>query len=134
MTPRSCKAKGRRLQDWIKDKLIDLIGISPDLIKCAIMGENGQDVRLFGDARQQFPYSIEAKNTERLNLWAAYDQAAANAAGDQEPLVICKRNRSRPLAIMDAEHFMRLVASAAHQDGRDGISAPVEPENPNPVP
>jgi len=55
-------------------------------------------------ARLLFPYSIECKNTETLNVWAAWKQACANA-GEHEPLLIIKRNRAQPLAVVDAKHF-----------------------------
>jgi hypothetical protein len=42
---------------------------------------------------------------EKLNLWEAWKQAEANAGG-YEPLLIIKRNRQKPLAVVDAEHFI----------------------------
>lgn len=106
MKTSSCKAKGRRLQDWVRDQLIK-IGLNPDDIKCAIMGESGADVRLFGDAKKAFPYNVECKNVERVNIWEAYNQATTH--GDGQPLVIIKRNHHKPLAVIEADHFFELV-------------------------
>ncbi len=71
------------------------------------MGAAGEDLMLSSQARLLFPYSVECKNTESLNVWAAWQQACANA-GDYEPLLIIKRNRSKPLAVVDAKHFVKL--------------------------
>jgi hypothetical protein len=57
-------------------------------------------------ARQKFPFSVECKNTERLNVWDAYDQACANC-GDYEPILFIKKNGRKPLVVLDAESFIR---------------------------
>ena len=71
------------------------------------MGAGGEDVVMARAAREKFPFSIECKNVERLNVWDAYDQAIANS-GDYEPLLIMKKNRKKPLVVMDAEAFITL--------------------------
>ena len=71
------------------------------------MGAAGEDLMLSPAARLLFPYSIECKNTETLNVWAAWKQACANA-GEHAPLLIIKRNRAQPLAVVDAKHFVKL--------------------------
>ena len=40
-------------------------------------------------------------------MWKAYEQSQENCKG-YEPLVIIKRNRVKPLALVDAEYFIRL--------------------------
>ena len=49
----------------------------------------------------------ECKNQEAVNVWKAYEQAESNCKG-YEPLVVIKRNRSKPLVLVDAEHFVKL--------------------------
>jgi|TARA_Y100000361_G_scaffold142704_1_gene148990 hypothetical protein len=71
------------------------------------MGAGGEDVIMARAAREKFPYSIECKNQEKLNVWSAYDQAESNS-GDYEPLVVIKRNRQKPLVVLDAEYFFQL--------------------------
>ena len=58
-------------------------------------------------SREKFPYSIECKNQESVNVWKAYKQAEENSK-DYEPLVVIKRNRTKPLVLVDAEHFVNL--------------------------
>lgn len=106
----SKKNKGRRLQTWIKGKLIEILDINPEDIESRSMGAKGEDIILSSSARKKFPFSVEAKNQERINLWRAMEQARQNS-GRWIPLVIIKRNHSRPLAVIDAEQFFNLLRS-----------------------
>ena len=49
----------------------------------------------------------KVKNQEAVNVWKAYEQAESNSK-DYEPLVVIKRNRSKPLVLVGAEHFVSL--------------------------
>jgi hypothetical protein len=106
MRPQSAKAKGRKLQQWVRDKLIDLLDVHPEDIESRSMGAGGEDLIMARAARQKFPYSIECKNVEKLNVWEAYEQAKANC-GDYEPLVVMKKNNKKPLVVIDAEFFIK---------------------------
>jgi len=108
MKPSSAKAKGRALQDWMRNKLMEELDIHPDDIKTAVMGESGEDIKMARAAREKFPFSLECKNVEKLNVWQAYEQACENS-GDYEPLVVMKKNRKKPLVVMDAEAFINLM-------------------------
>ena len=107
MKTQSAKAKGRRLQQWVVQQLIETFDIHPEDIKSCSMGAGGEDVVMARAAREKFPYSVECKNVEKLNVWDAYDQAKANA-GNYEPIVIMKKNGKKPLVIIDAEYFINL--------------------------
>ena len=106
MNTQSAKAKGRRLQQWVRDKLIEQKGIKEDDVQSRSMGAGGEDIILSSDARHYFPYSIECKNQEKLNVWKAYEQAESNS-GKYEPLLIIKKNGKEPLAVVSAEHFIK---------------------------
>ena len=106
MRPQSAKAKGRRLQQWVRDQLIEHLEVHPEDIESRSMGAGGEDLIMARDARQKFPFSIECKNQEKLNIWDAYDQACANS-GDYEPIVFIKKNGKKPLVVLDAEYFIR---------------------------
>ena len=108
MKPSSCKAKGRNFQNWIRQKLMEELDIHEDDIKTAVMGESGEDIKMARAAREKFPFSIEAKNVEKLNVYQAYEQACENA-GKYEPLLIMKKNRKKPLVVLDAEAFIDLI-------------------------
>ena len=107
MRPSSAKAKARALQQWVVDKLIELLGFVPEDLESRPMGSNGEDIIMGVQSRKQFPYSIECKNQEAVNVWKAYEQSQENCK-DYEPLVIIKRNRTKPLALVDAEYFLKL--------------------------
>ena len=107
MKPQSAKAKGRALQQWVVDKLVELLGFDPEDLESRPMGSNGEDIIMGVQSRKQFPYSIECKNQESVNVWKAYEQSQENCKA-YEPLVIIKRNRTKPLALVDAEYFIRL--------------------------
>ncbi len=106
MKTQSAKAKGRRLQQWVRDKLIEHRNVHPEDIESRSMGAGGEDLIMARDARQKFPFSVECKNTEKLNVWDAYEQAIANS-GDHEPIVFIKKNGKKPLVVLDAENFIR---------------------------
>jgi hypothetical protein len=107
MKTQSAKAKGRKLQQWFRDQLIEKLDIHPEDIESRSMGAGGEDLIMARAARLAFPYSIECKNQERLNVWDAYDQASENS-GDYEPIVVIKKNRRKPLVVVDAEYFVNL--------------------------
>ena len=107
MRPQSAKAKGRRLQQQFRELLIETLGIHPEDIENRSMGAGGEDLIMARAAREKFPYSIECKNQEKLNIWEAYKQASDNA-GKYEPICVIKRNNQKPLVLIDAEYFMRL--------------------------
>ena len=113
MKTQSAKAKGRRLQQWIRDLLIEKLDIHPEDIESRSMGAGGEDLIMARSAREKFPYSVECKNQEKINLWESYNQAQQNSK-NYEPVVILKRNNSKPLILVDAEYFVKL-----HQDVSD---------------
>ena len=108
MKTQSAKAKGRNLQKWVVNKLIEEFNIHPEDIKSCSMGAGGEDVVMARSAREKFPFSVECKNVEKLNVWDAYEQAKANSSG-YEPIVVMKKNHKKPLVVLDAEHFISIV-------------------------
>ena len=78
MKTQSAKAKGRKLQQWVRDQLIEQLDVHPEDIESRSMGAGGEDLIMARAARQKFPFSIECKNVEKLNVWEAYEQAKSN--------------------------------------------------------
>ena len=72
------------------------------------MGAGGEDLIMARAARERFPFSVECKNVEKLNVWEAYEQAKANSK-DHEPIVVMKKNQKKPLVVIDANYFISLV-------------------------
>ena len=107
MKIQSAKAKGRKLQQWFTKLLVDVLGLDSEDMESRPMSSQGEDVIMGIFSRKRFPYSIECKNQESVNVWKAYAQAGENCKG-YEPLVVIKRNRSKPLVLVDAQHFVSL--------------------------
>jgi hypothetical protein len=101
MKTSSAKAKGRRFQQWVRDQLIEQLDIHPEDIESRSMGAGGEDLIMARAAREKFPYSIECKNQEKVNVWQSYAQAVDNS-GNYEPVCFIKRNNHKPLVIVDA--------------------------------
>lgn len=108
MRPQSAKAKGRRLQQMVRDILLKAAeSLEPDDIRSTSMGASGEDILLSPAARKLYPYSIECKNVERLNIWDAIKQALENA-GKYIPMVIFKKNGERAWVAIPLEDFMEI--------------------------
>ena len=108
MKTQSRKAKGRRLQQQFMQLLIEKLDIDPEDIESRAMGSGGEDLIMSKAARHKFPYSIECKNQESLNIWKAWEQANGNK-GLYEPLVVIKKNGVKPLVVLDAENFVDMI-------------------------
>ena len=108
MKPRSAKNKGKRLQNDVRDLILEKFDtLEPDDVRSITMGDSGEDILLSPAARKLFPFSVECKNQESLNVWKSYEQAESNS-GNYEPVVFIKRNNQKPLVVVDAEYFVRL--------------------------
>ena len=107
MKTQSAKAKGRRLQQWFRDQLIEKLEVHPEDVESRSMGAGGEDLIMARAAREKFPYSIECKNQEKVNVWESYSQAVDNSK-NYEPVVVIKRNNHKPLVVVDAEYFVGL--------------------------
>ena len=111
MKIKSAKAKGRNLQNLVRDKLRSIfVGkvLEEDDIKSQTMGMSGEDIVLTPSAKKVIPYSFECKNTERLNLWKSLDQCESNCE-DRNPVLVIKRNRSEVYAIIKFDKFLNLI-------------------------
>ena len=105
-SPKSSKAKGRKLQNMVRDVLRDTFpSLEEDDIKSQTMGMTGEDIVLSPAAKQLIPYSFECKNVERLNLWDSIQQAESNCE-DRMPILVIKRNRSKVYAVVEFEKLM----------------------------
>lgn len=93
----SRKGKSRSLQKFICREVGEMIGIEYDqaddscLIHSREMGQAGVDVVLRGKAQKLFPYCIECKSVENLNLVEAVQQAEANTSEPYDWMVVHKR-------------------------------------------
>lgn len=112
MKTRSAKAKGRKLQDLVRDLILKHNpSLEQDDVQCAIMGQSGTDIKLSPAAKRVFPYAVECKNQEKISIWASIQQAEENAAEGQTPLLVFKKNRTDPYIAMKLEDFIKLTSN-----------------------
>ena len=109
MKTRSAKNKGKRLQNKVRDLILEkFTQLEEDDVRSTTMGDSGEDVLLSPAARKLFPFSVECKNQEKLNIWSSLQQAEDNA-GEHIPLVVFKRNRSKTYVAFELDKLMEIL-------------------------
>ena len=109
MKPRSAKNKGKRLQNNVRDLILEKFNqLEEDDVRSITMGDSGEDILLSPAARKLFPFSVECKNQEKLNIWSSLEQTETNA-GKHTPLLIFKRNRSKTYAVLQLDDLMEML-------------------------
>ena len=109
MSAKSAKAKGRRLQNLVRDTLRKAFhSLEEDDIKSQTMGMPGEDIVLSPAARRKISYSFECKNKERLDLWKSLEQAEENSE-DRTPILVIKRNHSKVYTVIEFSNFVDLI-------------------------
>lgn len=110
MKTKSAKQKSRRLQDHVCAQVRALFYLSDLDVWPAIMGEGGLDIRLTRYAREYFPFAIECKNREDLNIWEALEQAETIARKEELwPVLVFKRNKTPAYAAFSLELFETML-------------------------
>ena len=123
MKTQSAKNKGRILQQRIvKDIKLAFPHLSENDVRSTSMGCAGEDVILSPLAKQAFPYSIEAKNQERVNVWQAIKQCETNCKTNEVPAVVLKRNQCEPHVILPWTHFLEMTQKCFLSNSIDDCS------------
>ena len=107
----SAKAKGRELQKWAANEISKITNIKcgkDELIESREMGQSGADVKLIGEAQILFPFSVECKRSERINLSQFIEQAKANQKENTDWLLVTRRSKEKAVVSIDAEIFFKL--------------------------
>jgi hypothetical protein len=112
----SRKGKGRNLQITVAEGISEITGIpyiqSSDTcdIHSREMGLSGNDIILRGEALKKFPFSVECKCTESLNLTDTYEQVKANCSPNTDWLIVHKRKAiPEILVILSWEAFKKII-------------------------
>lgn len=107
MKTRSAKNKGKRLQNLVRDLILQAFPfLTQRDVLSTTMGEAGADVKLSERAFTLFPYDVECKNLAKVAIYKHYSQREKPQG---EPLLVIKQNNSEPLAVVSLKHFMELV-------------------------
>ena len=105
MKTQSAKAKGRLLQQKVRDTILGLHKtFRANDVKSTSMGAGGEDVQLSPFVRDRLPISIECKSYAKVAIYKWYDQAKDNSEGN-EPVLVVKQNHRKPLVCVDMEHY-----------------------------
>jgi hypothetical protein len=130
MKTNSARTKGRNLQNWVRNKIIKFFPELVNDIKSTPISVTGTNIQLSPLAQRKLPLAIECNAEESVSIWAAYGRACESAKLDNkritravqlsetysiEPVVILKRGRKAPLAVIDARYLivaMRLMYEA----------------------
>lgn len=118
---KSRKAKARRLQNWVAEKISELLGIpcgKDKDIQGREMGQSGTDVRLMGKAKELFKYSVECKFCETWAIPSWIKQAKSNQDEETDWLLFIKKNRHEEIMVMDAAAFFRLCKKALGKEDK----------------
>ena len=97
MKPQSAKQKGRILQKWFRNLLIEILDLNPEDLESRPMGSQGEDI-IIGSGNGPVSHMLPNAKTRGLNVWKSFIQAQDNS-GKYEPLLVIKRNRSYRLSL-----------------------------------
>lgn len=120
ITRASAKDKARRLQQWVAKKISEVTGIpwgKDELIESREMGQSGVDVKLYGDAKEKFPFGIECRYRETWNIpgWIRDAKEYKKPEdGFTDWLLFVKKNHHEEIVIMDGVVFFDLIDRYLH--------------------
>ena len=133
---KASKAKGRRLQNYVRDMLRDVYSqLHEDDIKSQTMGMTGEDIVRSPAAKEVCTFSFECKNVERLQIWRAIEQSEANKPDCSAPAIVFKKNGKEPYVAIPFTVFCDMLQF--ENEGRvneqkkptsKGISPTIRPE------
>jgi hypothetical protein len=109
---RSAKNKGRRLQNMVKDILLEktkCFGLVDGDIQSSVGSENGRDIKLSPLAEKIIPFDCECKNKESISIKSAIIQSKNNSINGRIPIVIFKKNRSKIYSIISKESMINII-------------------------
>ena len=107
---KASKAKGRRLQNYVRDILRDVYPqLHEDDIKSQTMGMTGEDIVRSPAAKEVCTFSFECKNVERLQIWRAIEQCEANKPDCSAPAIVFKKNGKQPYVALPFTVFCDML-------------------------
>lgn len=107
MKTHSAKAKGRRLQKDVKERLKTVLALPDDAVYSASSGCPGTDVRVrIGNSI----YSFECANQEHVSIWKKWDQCETNARNEKGvPVLVIAKNHTAPVAVIELDVLMHYL-------------------------
>ena len=101
--------KGRRLQNYVRDKLLKAFPhLKKKDISVALEGQQGPDIILSRIGKKLVGHNFEVKNQNKMKtVYGWYSQACKNTK--LHGAVIMKCNTRAPLAVITFDHFLDLI-------------------------
>jgi Holliday junction resolvase len=110
------RRKGHNFERQVAVAFRDALGLSSDEVKRGLGQPRG------GTAEEpdvvlppEFPMWLECKVGKRPNLLAAMEQARkaiAKSGANKAPVAVCKRDREKPVVVLELDVFLVLLAAA----------------------
>lgn len=119
MRPSSAKQKGRLAQQHVARRILETFSLPESDVKSLPMGSQGADIWMSGAAQLLFPFAVEVKKQEKLNVHEAFNQAIEHWKNSDEygpllyPLLVHSRNRSEVLATLRFDDLLNLLGPHA---------------------
>lgn len=111
ITTASAKAKARKLQQLVRDKLLATFPMltDDDVVSCP-MGSTGSDIKLSQAAKSLIPFDFEAKARAKIGL--VYDALAqAQRDPNRTPVAVIKADRKPALVVMEADAWFAMLSA-----------------------
>jgi hypothetical protein len=120
ITVQSAKAKGRSFQGEVRDLILsNFSSLEPDDCRSTSMGAQGEDLQLSPLARKTLG-NIQIECKRRKSFKGIYDMVdQASSHGKHTPVVFIRQDRSTPLVIIPADHYMSLIKKEPDEDDYD---------------
>ena len=108
----SSKAKGRKLMVRLAELITSVHRLGDGDVFVKATSQAGCDLHMSPLADERFPFSVEGKNVERLDIWAAIRQANDNATPERPAVVFFTRAHHPIYVALSAEVFLELTRRA----------------------
>jgi len=113
MKTSSAKAKGRRLTQRLRDKLLAAFPVLCELDLVVTPSSCfGEDIQMSKLASDILNIAIECKNQEKLNIWQTIEQVERHSAkSGKKPFITFSRNRmAHDYSIMRCDDVINLMS------------------------
>ena len=109
MKPEYTSRKGRKLQNFLRNKLLKAFPhLKENDIDVAKTGENGPDIKLSRIAKRLIPYQFETKSQQRMKTIYSWHRQASKKT-NLDGVVVMKSNGQDPLVVITLDLFLDLI-------------------------
>ena len=113
MKTSSCKAKGRKFQQQVRDAVLATFPeLQEDDVRSTPMGCTGSDLMLSPKAKSVFNYDVECKNQEKISIWECLKQLDSRSEGrvnDMKSILFFTRNRNEAYVCLKMKDFFEII-------------------------